>query len=50
MENREEIEEGLGVILSEEFTGVVVDNQKRFTKEGIFYCSETGNIYTVCCT
>ena len=50
MEKREEIEEGFGVILSEEFPGVVVDNQKRSTKEGILYCSETGIIYNVCCT
>ena len=35
MEKREDIEEGFGVVLSEEFPGVVIDNQKKFTKQGI---------------
>ena len=50
VEKREEIEEGIAVVLSEEFPGVVIDNQKRFTKEGIRHCRQTGNIYRECYT
>ena len=50
MEKREEMEEGLGVVLSEEFPEVVIHNQKRLSKEGIRYCSQNGNIYRVCYT
>ena len=41
MERREEMEGGFGVVLSEDFPGVVIDNQKRFTREGIRYCCLT---------
>ena len=47
VEKRDEIEEGFGVVFSEAFPGVVIDNQMRFAKEGMRYCSQTGNIYSV---
>ena len=45
MEKRDEIEEGFGVVLSEEFPGIVIENQKKFTKKGIR--SQTGNTHSI---
>ena len=45
VEKRDEIEEGFGVVLSEEFPGIVIENQKKFTKKGIR--SQTGNTHSI---